>query len=100
MGLNGTEQGILIQNVDQGSPAEQAGLRGSHKSVTIGGKPQHVGGDIIVALDGQAVSQVQDLQAFLQQSQPGEQALVTILRGGRLLQAFVTLGDLPATSTT
>jgi serine protease Do len=100
MGLSSNQRGILVEGVDQGSPAEQAGLQASSKSVTINGQQMLVGGDVIVAIDGQGVTQAQDLQAFLQQSQPGQDALVTVLRGGRQLEALVTLGDVPAVGTT
>jgi serine protease Do len=100
MALSPDQQGILIEAVDQGSPAERAGLRGSRTSVTINGQQEQIGGDIIVALDGQQVTREQDLEAFLQQSQPGENALVTVVRGGRELQAVVSLDNLPAMSTT
>jgi serine protease Do len=100
MGLSSNQRGILVEGVDQGSPAEQAGLQASSKSVTINGQQMLVGGDVIVAIDGQGVTQAQDLQAFLQQSQPGQDALVTVLRGGRQIEALVTLGDVPAVGTT
>jgi serine protease Do len=100
MGLSSNQKGILVEGVDQGSPAEQAGLQASGKSITINGQQMLVGGDVIVGIDGQRVTQAQDLQAFLDQSQPGQDAIVTVLRGGRQLEALLTLGDVPAVSTT
>jgi serine protease Do len=99
MGLSSNQAGVLAEQVIQGSPADQAGLQGGSKSVTIGGKTVQIGGDIIVALDSQPVTQEQDLQAFLDAAQPGQRVILSVLRGGQQLEAFLTLGELPASGT-
>jgi serine protease Do len=86
-------QGVLILQVQLGSPAEQAGLRGSDRGVEIGGQQQLVGGDVIVAMNGQSVDSVETLQALLANATPGDKASLTILRAGEEMHLDVTLGE-------
>ena len=95
MDLAADEQGVLVEQVQQGSPADEAGLRGSFKPVTIQGQQMLVGGDIITALEGQSVTAIEDLQAALQQYEPGEKVALTVLRDGQESQIDVTLGERP-----
>jgi len=70
-------------------------LRGSYKPVVISGRRLLVGGDVITALDGQPVTQGDDLQAFVQQHEPGDRVTLTLLRDGKQVKVKVTLGERP-----
>jgi S1-C subfamily serine protease len=83
--------GVLIERVQQGSPADQAGLQGSYQPVIINGQQMLVGGDVIVAIDDQPIASFEDLGAFLQQAEPDQEATLTLLRGGDQVQVPVTL---------
>lgn len=96
MNLKKDQQGALVIGVQAGSPAEKADLRGSSESVTINGQEVLVGGDVIVAVDGEAVDSVEALRSALQQHNPGEDVTLTILRDGKSLEIPVTLGERPA----
>ena len=54
MGL-AVDSGVLIQKVISGGAAEQAGLRGGDQQAYVGNTPIMLGGDLIVAIDGQGV---------------------------------------------
>lgn len=95
MNLPSTQQGVLVQQVQSGSPAANAGIQGGSQTETIGGSSITIGGDIIVGFDGQPVTSIQDLQGDLQQSQGGQRVLITILRNGRQSTVRVTLGSIP-----
>jgi serine protease Do len=95
MDLPSDQQGVLVEQVQQGSPADEAGLQGSFKPVTIQGQQLLVGGDVITALDREAVATIQDLQAALQQYEPGQEVTLTILRDGQEIQVDMTLGERP-----
>ncbi|RME48562.1 MAG: PDZ domain-containing protein [Chloroflexi bacterium] len=97
MGLPEDQQGVLIERVAMGSPADKAGLRGSYKPTTIEGQRMLVGGDVIIAVDDQPVTQVEDLAALLKQRKPGQKVTVTLLRDGKRIQVPVTLDEPPAT---
>jgi serine protease Do len=65
MHLPADQQGVLVEEVQRGGPADQAGVRGSDKQVVIDGHRLPAGGDVITAVDGQPVTQVEDLQTLL-----------------------------------
>ncbi len=95
MSMPTNQQGVLIQRVVQGSPADEAGLQGSFRPDNVNGQQFLVGGDVIVAWDNQQVINMQDLQSFLQQSAPGDTVLLTIIRDGGQMDVSVTLGQQP-----
>jgi len=95
MGLDSDQQGVLIEQVVQDSPADQAKLRASDESATIDGQQVSIGGDVITALDGQAVERMEDLQALVRQAEPGQEVTLTILRDGKEIKVPVTLGERP-----
>jgi S1-C subfamily serine protease len=72
------EAGLLIVKVEPGSPAAQGGL---------------ILGDILVALDGQAVSDTGDLQALLSGDRVGRPVPVDVIRGGQLATLTITVGQ-------
>jgi S1-C subfamily serine protease len=96
MNLSSTQQGVLVERVQAGSPAEQAGLKAGTQTLTINGQSIFVGGDVITAIDGQSVSGIQDLRSVLSQDQPGKQVTFDVLRGGKTSQVLVKLGTIPA----
>ena len=91
MDLPAGRGGVLVEQVQQGSPADEAGLRGSFQPVTINGQQVLVGGDVIVAMDDQTIERFEDLSAFLQQAEPGQGVMLTLLRDGNQVEVSVTL---------
>ncbi len=83
MDLSSNQEGVLVVVVTSNSPAEKAGLLGSLKTVEINGQQVQVGGDVIVAIDGQSVSQMGELRALVLAAKPGQQVTLTILRDGK-----------------
>ena len=96
MNLNTDQQGILIVNVESGSPADQAKLLASTQEVTINGQTVMVGGDIITAVNGKAVISLDELRSQIGTYQPGVEVKLTILRDGKALEVPVTLAERPA----
>jgi S1-C subfamily serine protease len=74
----GQESGLLIVRVEPASAAEQGGV---------------IVGDILIAMDGQAVSDVEDLQRLLSGSAVGKAAGLQVLRGGDPRTLNVTIGE-------
>jgi S1-C subfamily serine protease len=87
------EGGLLISEIDRGSAAEAAGLRGARRVAQVGNYEIPVGGDLIMALDGQAIESQRDLSKFLSRKRPGDQMELTIFRGGRTTKVKVRLGE-------
>ncbi|HEX7976789.1 MAG TPA: trypsin-like peptidase domain-containing protein, partial [Anaerolineales bacterium] len=93
MSLPAGTQGVLVVQVAPGSPAEKAGLKAGTTPLTINGQEIPVGGDVITAIDGQAITSTADLRATLGQDKPNQQVTLSLLRGGQTTQVQVTLGS-------
>lgn len=91
MNLSANQQGVLIEQVASGSPADKAGLRGSYIPLAVNGQQILIGGDIISKIDGQSVAQPSDIQSYLAQAQAGQKINLSIIRNGQQLQVSVTL---------
>jgi S1-C subfamily serine protease len=74
-------EGVLLVEVMEGGPAAQAGLRP---------------GDVITALDGQPVRDVDDIGAYLDRAkQVGDPIAITVQRGSQRLTIEARLGEWP-----
>ncbi|MCC6391055.1 MAG: trypsin-like peptidase domain-containing protein [Bryobacterales bacterium] len=89
------EGGLLVQDVGQGSAADQAGLRGARRYVIVGNTEVGIGGDLIMDLEGQRVERPDALSRVLNNKRPGDSLDMTIYRGGRKIKVKVTLGERP-----
>lgn len=87
------EQGILVERVAPGGPAAQAGIRGGTRSVLAGLQEIRVGGDVLVAIDGQPIATQMDLNLRLNRNEPGNSVTLTIVRDGKKMNVPVKLGD-------
>jgi S1-C subfamily serine protease len=93
------DSGILIVDVVDGSPADEAGLEGGDQQVIVGGTSYVLGGDIVTAADGQAVANPDDLRRLIMEREPGETMTLQVHRGDRgdtERTVNVTLGRQPA----
>ncbi|PYS78435.1 MAG: protease Do, partial [Acidobacteria bacterium] len=72
-------RGVIVSSVQKGSAAERAGLRQ---------------GDVITAVNGNAVNDANELRNLVASTQPGSDVTLTIVRDGREQQLKVTLGEL------
>jgi S1-C subfamily serine protease len=96
MDLQADQQGVLVQQVENNSPASQAGLRGGSQPFEINGESVLLGGDVIIAIDGKSIASIAELKAALADMQPGESVRLTILRDGDQQVLDVTLGQRPS----
>lgn len=95
MDLPADQQGVLVGQAQSGSPADKAGLRGSDKSVMLNGQEFAIGGDVIIAWNGEAIANMPELQARVRRAQPGDEVTLTILRNGRQQELVVALEARP-----
>lgn len=75
------DQGVLIVQVVQGSPADRGGLRP---------------GDVIVAINNQPVTKGEQVQQQLEQSGVGNQLPIRVQRGGQTVELTVQPAPLPS----
>jgi len=89
------KEGLLVERVIPGSPAEHAGLHGGDREALAGMRRIWIGGDVIVAMDDQKVSGPFDVNTLLNRKRPGDALALTIYRGGKRMELKVTLGEQP-----
>ncbi len=87
--------GLLIQQVEDGSPAAAAGLRGATRAVIVGFNRLGIGGDFIIAIDGKPVDREDALTRTMIQKHGGESLQLTVYRDGRTSKVTVKLGSAP-----
>ena len=87
--------GLLIIDVEDGSPAQTIGLRAGELDVTIEGEPWILGGDILVAVNGQDVKTGEQYATVLRQLKAKESIELTLFRDGTRRTITVMLGERP-----
>ena len=96
MKLPGDLRGVLVSQVVKGGPSDKAAVLGSTNEVTIDGDKITVGGDVIIAVDGQGVTGMDGVIDYLFTSKrPGDKITLTVLRDGQQKDITVTLGERP-----
>ena len=90
-------RGVVISDVQQGTPAAQAGLRSASNPITVEGQRVPTQADIITAIDGVPVTSMSGLISYLaNKTQPGQVINLTVWREGQQINLPVTLSARPA----
>jgi S1-C subfamily serine protease len=89
------EDGLLVQRVEPRSAASEYGIRGGTRRVFWGNYPILIGGDYIVAVDGQHIEGDNFLQRAVNRKRGGDWMELTIYRDGRRMQLKVKLESAP-----
>jgi S1-C subfamily serine protease len=89
------QDGLLVQQVTRGGPAAAAGIHGGDRLVQAGMQRLYIGGDVIVAIDGQKVASPLDINLVLNRKRPGDGVTVTVYRGGKKMDISLKLGERP-----
>jgi len=94
------DHGALVQTVESGSPADQAGLKAGDLQATLSGSSSGndavvLGGDIITKLDGRAITSSDQLSQLVTGHKPGDKVKMEIVRKKDTKTVTVTLGKRP-----
>ncbi len=90
------DEGVLLAEVVPDSPAAVVGIRGGDEVVSIGNARIPLGGDIIVALNGEPIANFRELTVYLEsETQVGDTVEVTLIRDGQEMTVTVTLAERP-----
>ncbi len=92
------EEGVLVNEVVKGGPADQAGVKGGDTSATIEGASFRLGGDVITEVDGKKVAGMEDVINAVNAASPGDTMELTVDRDGKNKTLTVTLGVRPASA--
>jgi S1-C subfamily serine protease len=90
------DKGVLIGRLVPNGPAQRAGLRGPQVVVLRRGGFEYRGldrskADLIIAVDGRPVKNLDDLLGYVESKKPGDRVVVTVLREGQQLDVPVEL---------
>jgi S1-C subfamily serine protease len=75
------EEAVIILSVEPDGPASSAGL---------------MLGDVLIALDGSAITDVHDVLAYLSDNAAGRKAKASLIRAGRVVEVEIAIGERPA----
>jgi S1-C subfamily serine protease len=102
LGIRGRDakDGVLVEEVQAGSPASDAGLRGGdHEAIDErDGSVVVLGGDVITKVNGHAVKSMEDIHSLLGSLRPGQKVAVELKRENKPLDVTVQLGERPGAS--
>ena len=87
------QDGLLVEQTSKGGPAAVAGIRGGNRVAEAGMRRIIIGGDVIVALDGQKVTNQYDVDVLLNRKRPGDTVTITVYRGAKKVDVPVKLGE-------
>ena len=87
------DYGILIVKTVPGGAADRAGLKGGNQRAYLGATPIMIGGDLVVAIDGEPVGDQQDLANSMNKHRAGDTVTITIYRSKRKMDVKVVLGE-------
>src|SRR5271163_1108271 len=92
------QDGLLVETVTANGPAAKAGIRGGDRAAQAGMRRIYIGGDIIVAINGQKVANQFDVNILLNHKRPGDTVTLNVYRGGTKLDVPVVLSERPGSS--
>jgi serine protease Do len=96
MGMEPSQRGAMVSDVLPNSPAQRAGLNPGRTEAEIDGRRMRIGGDIIIALEGESIRSNSDLIALLaRNTRAGETVSLTVLRNGESIDIDITLAARP-----
>jgi S1-C subfamily serine protease len=97
-----SEQGLTIATLTPGGPAERAGLRGfrivreQRRGALTTYETRRVDrsqADTVVAVDGEKATTADAFLSLIERHRPGEQAIITVIRSGQLVDVSIMLGS-------
>jgi len=89
-------RGAVVESVEDGSPAERAGIEAGDERITFQSQTRIPrGGDVIVAVDGRRLEGADDLSELIARRAPGDRVELRVARGSRTRTVTVTLAERP-----
>lgn len=89
------EGGLLVQGIARGGSAAGSDLRGPNQVVEVGNSELYIGGDFIMAFDGQPIDHQDSLTRMMSQKRIGDTVELTVYRNKRRVKVTVKLRPAP-----
>ncbi|MGE3151255.1 MAG: S1C family serine protease [Nitrospiraceae bacterium] len=93
-------KGWLIERVEEGSPAAEAGLQGGGLHIVVEGTPWILGGDIVLSIENKLVRSPEEFSHAIKALRVGDKVEVEFLRAGKLHHTSITLRERPIPTVT
>lgn len=90
--------GLLVEDVEEGSPAAKAGIRLGTIHMVVDGTPWVLGGDILLTLQGQSIRSAEAFAEVVKSLHVGQEVEVEWLRDGERLRTAIVLAARPSGS--
>src|SRR6202167_3509951 len=87
------DYGLLIVQAVPGGSADRAGLRGGSERAYLGNTPIMIGGDLMVAIEGERIESQQDLARVMNKHRAGDTVKIAVFRAKKRLEVSVVLGE-------
>ena len=86
------ERGLLIYRLDRNSPLIEKGVRGAQQEAILNNRRIFIGGDIVIAIDGNLIEKQSDLTTLLENNYVvGDTVTVTLVRDRDIFDVTVEL---------
>ena len=89
LGLAKNYKGVFITTIVKDGPAAKAGIQEASYNIN----QELKGGDVIIALDGYAVRDIDDLILYLSEKSVGDKVILQIKRNGSVMELTATLEE-------
>jgi serine protease Do len=94
------QDGALVAEVENGSPADRAGLEAGSRRVSFQGQEDvPASGDVIVSVNGERLTRSEDLADLISMLPAGKEVELEVLREGDRRTVKVKLGQRPSQQT-
>jgi len=87
--------GLLVEAVEPGSPADQAGIQGGHTPVRVGPRSFILGGDIVISLNGISLADPKNVEKIFESLRIGSKVKLKLFRQGKTLDVELHISERP-----
>lgn len=88
-------EGLLVEVVEPGSPAEHAGIHGGDVELTVGQNSLLLGGDIVVSINGTRIASDEDLSTIMRGLKVGSKIKLKLYSDGHYREVSYALPERP-----
>ncbi len=90
------EKGAYLSEIVKGGPAEKIGLQGSTDTTTVENRNVEIGGDVVVAIDGQPIRSFDDMLIYVAfHTSPDQDVTLTLIRDGKTIDVKLKMEPRP-----
>ncbi len=91
--------GVMVESVEKGGPAERAGLKGATKFADTPSGSLPLNGDVITSVNGKPVTDISELQGVVANLNAGDEIALTVKRDGKDIEIKSKVEIIPVPTT-